>query len=154
MDEASYVIGINIHRDRVCLRKPLLIKFLRDSWWKIVHLVLRLLWEMTSLIWTSVLNNNLEGEQMENIPHASAVGTLMYAQVCIGLDIAYGVGMLGRYQSNPRLYYWKAAKKVMRYLQGTKSYMLTYRRSDDLEVVRYSDLDYAGCLNCWRSTSG
>ena len=42
----------------------------------------------------------------------------------------------------------------MRYLQGTKSYMLTYKRLDDLEVIGYSDSDYAGCLDSRRSTSG
>ncbi|MCI97326.1 gag-protease-integrase-RT-RNaseH polyprotein, partial [Trifolium medium] len=39
-------------------------------------------------------------------------------------DIAYAVGVLGRYQSNPGVDQWKAAKKVMRYLQGTKNFML------------------------------
>ena len=55
--------------------------------------------------------------------------------------------MLGRYQSNPGLDHWKDAKKVLRYLQGTKEYMLTYRRSDHLEVIGYSDSDYAGCVD-------
>ena len=60
--------------------------------------------------------NNLEKEQMKNISYASAVGSLMYAQVCTRPDIAFAVGMLGRYQSNLGLDHWKAAKKVMRYL--------------------------------------
>jgi len=62
---------------------------------------------------------------MENIPYASVVGSLMYAQTCTRLDISFAVGMLGRYQSNPRLDHWKTAKKVLRYLQGTKDHMLT-----------------------------
>ena len=45
--------------------------------------------------------NDLEKESMKNIPYASAVGSLMYAQVCTRPDIAYAVGVLGRYQSNP-----------------------------------------------------
>ena len=35
-------------------------------------------------------------------------------------------------------------KKVIRYLQGTKGLMLTYRRSDTLQIEGYSDSDYAG----------
>ncbi|XP_047166711.1 secreted RxLR effector protein 161-like [Vigna umbellata] len=81
---------------------------------------------------------------MEYIPYASVVGSLMYAQTCTRPDISFAVGMLGRYQSNPGMYHWKAAKKVLRYLQGTKEYILTYRRSDHLEMVSYSDSDYAG----------
>ena len=34
----------------------------------------------------------------------------MYAQVCSRLDIAYIVGLLGRYMSNPGMTHWKAAK--------------------------------------------
>ena len=51
----------------------------------------------------------------------------MYAQVCTCPDIAYIVGMLGRYLSNPGMDHWKKAKRVMRYLQRTKDYMLTFR---------------------------
>jgi hypothetical protein len=84
---------------------------------------------------------------MERIPYASAVGSLMYAQTCTRLDISFAVGMLDRYQSNPRMDHWKATKKVMRYLQGTKDYMLTFKRSNHLKVVGYSDLDFAGCVD-------
>jgi hypothetical protein len=49
---------------------------------------------------------------MKNIPYASAIGSLLYAQVCTRHDIAMAVEMLGRYQSNPGMEHWKAAKKV------------------------------------------
>ncbi|XP_037492741.1 secreted RxLR effector protein 161-like [Jatropha curcas] len=52
----------------------------------------------------------------------------------------------------------KAAKKVLRYLQGTKDHtkdhILTYRKSSHLEVVGYSDSDYAGCVDSRMSTFG
>jgi len=44
---------------------------------------------------------NLKIQEMQKIPYASAVGSLMYAQVCMRLDIAYKVGVLDRYLSNP-----------------------------------------------------
>ncbi|XP_057770721.1 secreted RxLR effector protein 161-like [Salvia miltiorrhiza] len=91
---------------------------------------------------------------MQKIPYASVVGSLMYAQVCTRPDISYIVGMLGRYLSNPGMEHWRAAKKVLRYLQRTKDYMLTYRKSDNLEVVGYSDSDFAGCQDSHKSTSG
>ena len=61
--------------------------------------------------------------------------------------------MLGRYQSNPGLDYWKAAKKVMRYLQGTKNFMLLYRWTNNLIAVGYSDSNLAGCVDSCKSTS-
>ena len=91
---------------------------------------------------------------MKGIPYASTVGSLMYAQVSTRPDIAFAVGILGRYQSNPGMEHWKAAKRVMRYLQGTKDYKLTYKHSDHLEVIGYSDSDFAGCIDSRKSTSG
>jgi len=45
-------------------------------------------------------------------------------------------------------------KKVLHYLQGTKEYMLTYKRTENLEVDGYSDADFAGCVDTKKSTSG
>ena len=42
----------------------------------------------------------------------------------------------------------------MRYLQGTKNYMLMYRWTNNLEVIGYSDSDFAGCVDSRKSTSG
>ena len=91
---------------------------------------------------------------MENISYASTVGSLMYAQVCTRLDIAHITGMLGRYLSNLGLKYWSVVKRVLRYLQRTKQYMLTYRRSDNLEIIGYADSDFAGCIDAMKYTSG
>ncbi|XP_050908537.1 secreted RxLR effector protein 161-like [Lathyrus oleraceus] len=98
--------------------------------------------------------NDFEWEQMKNIPYAFVVGSLMYAQVCTRPDIAFAVGILGRYQSNPCMDDWKAAKKVLRYLKGTKYYMLMYRQMDNLDVIGYSDSNFAGCVDSRKSTSG
>ena len=78
----------------------------------------------------------------------------MHAQVCTCPDIAFAIIVLGRFQSDPGMDYWRAANKVLRYLQRTKDVMLTYRRSDLLEVVGYADADYAGCADDLKSTSG
>ena len=48
-------------------------------------------------------NNDLERTEMQKIPYALAVGSLMYAQVCTRPDIAFVIGVLGRYLSNPGL---------------------------------------------------
>ena len=56
---------------------------------------------------------------MKTVPYSSVMGSLMYAKVCTHLDIAFVVGMLGRYLSDLGQSHWKMAKKVLRYLQGT-----------------------------------
>nr|GEU46814.1 putative zinc finger, CCHC-type [Tanacetum cinerariifolium] len=98
--------------------------------------------------------NKLEQEETRLKPYASVVGSLTYAQVCTRPAIAYNTGMLGRYQFNRGKEHWKATKKVLRYPQGTKNSMLTYQKIDNLEVVGYSDSDFAKCKDSSRSTSG
>ena len=49
------------------------------------------------LEFSQCLKNDLEREHMKNISYASIVGNLMYAQVCTRPDIAFVVGVLGRY---------------------------------------------------------
>jgi hypothetical protein len=91
---------------------------------------------------------------MKSVPYASAVGSLMYVQVCTHPDLFFVTGMLGRYQKNPNISHRNGIKKALRYIQGTKGLMLTYERSDNLEIVGYSDSDLVGCLDTDRSTSG
>jgi hypothetical protein len=91
---------------------------------------------------------------MKLIPYTSAIGSIMYAQVCTQSDLAFVTGLLGRFQSNPRMKRWKTTKKVLRYLQGTMHYMLTYKKIDNLEVIGYSDADFLGCVDSQKSISG
>ena len=90
---------------------------------------------------------------MKAVPYSLIVGSLMYAQVCTHPDIAFVVGVLGRYLSDPGQSHWKVAKKVLRYLQSTKDLMLTYRHTDTLEVVGFSDSNYVGYVDDKKSTS-
>ena len=70
--------------------------------------------------------NDFKEKEMQKNPYSLAIESLMYAQVCTRPDIAYVTGMLGKYLSNLEVDHWKAAKRVMRHLQRTKHYMLTY----------------------------
>jgi hypothetical protein len=45
--------------------------------------------------------NQYEINEMKSVSYVSAVGSLMYAQVCTRPDLAFIIGMLGRYQKNP-----------------------------------------------------
>ena len=40
-------------------------------------------------------------EKMSVIPYASAIGSIMYAMLCIRPDVNLAVSLVGRYQSNP-----------------------------------------------------
>ena len=53
---------------------------------------------------------------MKVVLYSLVVGSLMYAQVCTCPDIAFVVGLLGRYLSDPGQSHWKTTKKVLRNL--------------------------------------
>jgi hypothetical protein len=89
---------------------------------------------------------------MKVVLYASAVRSLQYAQVCTRSDLAFVTGLLDRFQSNPGIEHWKLVKKVLRYLQGTKDLMLTYRKSNSLQIAGYSDFYYV--RDDRKSTSG
>ena len=97
--------------------------------------------------------NELERKKMDNCPYNAAIDILMYAQACTKIDISFAIGMLGRYQIDPSMNHWVGKKKVLRYLSGTRNHMLTYRKIDHLEVISYSNADFAKCLSPRRSTS-
>ncbi|RDX96077.1 hypothetical protein CR513_21308, partial [Mucuna pruriens] len=99
-------------------------------------------------------NNDLERNEMQNIPYASVVRSLIYTQVYTRPDITFVVGVLDKYLSDPRMQHWKAVKHVMCYLRRTKGHMLTYQKPEDLEIIRYSDSNFARCQDSKRSTSG
>jgi len=64
---------------------------------------------------------------MSHIPYESVVGSLMYVMVCTRPDIAHGVGVLIRYMSTLGKEHWTTAKRVFRYLSGTKDYDIFYQ---------------------------
>ncbi|XP_059638613.1 secreted RxLR effector protein 161-like [Cornus florida] len=159
MGESSYVIGIEIFHDRSrgllgLSQKTYIERILERFGMEHCSASVVPIQKGDKFSLMQCPKNELEHKEMQNIPYASIVGSLIYAQVCTHPDIGFAVGMLGRYQSNPGIYYWKAAKKVMRYLQGTKNYMFTFRRTSDLEVIGYSDSDFARFVDSRRSIFG
>ena len=67
-----------------------------------------------------------EQEEMDRVPYASAVGSLMYAMVCTRPDIAHSVGVVSRFLSNPGKEHWAAVKWIFRYLRGTSKICLCF----------------------------
>ena len=67
-----------------------------------------------------------EKEKIAKDSYLSAIGSLMYAMMCTRPDICFVVGMVSKYQSNPGQTYWKAVKRILRYLKGTADYSLCY----------------------------
>jgi hypothetical protein len=124
LGDDSYVLGIEIHRDWTKVILGLSQKSYIDRVLKIYNMYKcsatpAPVVKGDKLGTFQCLKNKYESNQMKSIPYASAVESLMYAQVCTCPDIAFITGLLDRFQTNPRLKHWEPIKKAMRYLQGT-----------------------------------
>lgn len=88
-------------------------------------------------------------------PYANAVGSIMYAMISSRPDLAFGVGLVSRYMSNPRKDHWEAVKWMLRYLVRTQDTGLVFKKgSGEFTVEGYSDSDFGGDLDRRRSTTG
>jgi hypothetical protein len=159
LGETSFVLGIEIHRDRRkevlgLSQKAYLEKVLKKFSMHACNPTPAPIVKDDKYESFQSPRNQYKIDQMKSVSYASAVGSLMYSQVCTRPDLGFVTGMLDRYQKNPGVSYWNGIKKVLRYIQDTKGLMLTYERSDSLEIVGYLDSDFTGCLDTDRSTSG
>ena len=95
---------------------------------------------------------------MKDYPYQSLIGTLMYAMLGTRPDIAFAVGALSKYSSNPGKVHWNEALHVLRYLGGTKDLALVFDGSKGADlsslILGYSDSDWAGDMDTRRSTGG
>ena len=72
--------------------------------------------------------------------YASIVGGLMFAACVTRPDIMCAVGQLSQFLNNPSSRHLLAAKRVLRYLQDTFTYGITYH-PPPLRLQEYSDAD-------------
>ena len=61
-----------------------------------------------------------EREHMNRIFYASTVGSIIYTMTCMRSDVAYSLGIVSRYQSDPDEKHWKIVKVILKYLRNTK----------------------------------
>ena len=89
-----------------------------------------------------------------NEPYREAVGALMHLACATRPDISFAVGMVARFMESPQVVHWTAVKRIIRYVQGTKSHGIRFKSSGNIEFECYSDSDWAGDVEDRKSTSG
>ena len=89
------------------------------------------------------LTNDLSGESVDVTLYRSMIGCLLYLTASRP-DIAFSVGVCSRFQSNPKVSYFNAVKRIIKYVGGTCDYELFYSKESNLSLVGFSDSDWAG----------
>nr|GFA44074.1 hypothetical protein [Tanacetum cinerariifolium] len=68
------------------------------------------------------------GLVLSQLEYSRVIGCLMYGMTCTRPDIAFPVGKLSRYTSNPGTQHWQAIQRVLKYLKKTMDYRLASKK--------------------------
>jgi len=94
-----------------------------------------------------------KGTSVDQTKYRGLIGSLLYLTASRP-DIMFTVCLYAKFQSNPKESHFTAAKRILKYLQGTTIVGLWYPSEVSLDLVGYSDSDFVGCKIDRKSTSG
>ena len=104
-----------------------------------------------------VVNEKFQKEdgsgQADQTNYRSLVGSLLYL-TATRPDIMYAASLLSRFMHNPTRVHYGAAKRVLRYIQGTLDFDIMYKRNVDPKLFGFCDSDWGGSVDDLKSTSG
>nr|GFA04716.1 hypothetical protein [Tanacetum cinerariifolium] len=69
-------------------------------------------------------------------------------------DIVHATCLCARYPAKPTEKHLKEVKRIFHYLRGTINTGLWYLKDSSFELTRFSNADYAGCKDIFKSTFG
>ncbi|GKC74609.1 retrotransposon protein, putative, ty1-copia subclass [Tanacetum coccineum] len=75
-----------------------------------------------------------EVKRIQNVPYASAVGSIMYAVRYTRPDVAFAQNITSHFQQNPGEPHWTAVKSILKYLRNTKDMFLVYGGNPEAEL--------------------
>jgi len=100
------------------------------------------------------LKNDEERSKLDiEIPYRELVGALTYLSVTTRPDISFAVSELGQFNNCYNNSHWTAAKRVLRYLKGTKDLGLIYEPGLK-PLIGFVDSDWGSCTIDRRSHTG
>ena len=123
--------GIFINQAKYC--KELLMKFQMDKC-KAIN---------TPISISCQLDQDHVGKSVDQSKYRRLIGSLLYL-ITSRPDIMFVVCLCARYQSDPKESHYNAAKRIMKYLQGTKDVRLWYPNNVSLNLTGFSDSNFAG----------
>eukprot|EP00253_Pinus_taeda_P027748 PITA_27748 len=98
-------------------------------------------------------DSNCNGVEIDPKLYKSIVGSLMYL-TATRPDIMHAVSLISRFMERPKETHWQAAKRILRYVNGTKGFGILYSSSESFMLTGYTDSDWVGSVDDRKSTSG
>ena len=87
-------------------------------------------------------------DEMQRVPYAEAIGSILWPAMISRPDITFAVGILAQFIQNPAEVYWEALKRVISYLSSTKDLWLTFGGHDANRVCTFCDANWASQTHC------
>ncbi|OAY34729.2 hypothetical protein MANES_12G040959v8 [Manihot esculenta] len=106
----------------------------------------------TPLVMNEKLHKDNGEPKVEGSTFRSLNGSLLYL-TATRLDLMFSASLLSRFIQSPSHKQFGVTKRVLRYLKGIANYGIYYTNVEDAALVGYSNSDYAGCLDDYKSTS-
>jgi hypothetical protein len=141
LGELQYFLGMQVHRDRTNRQ-------LRIHQRGYINTILqRFGMQESSPVSTPLATGTklvkfTEESTVDQKLYQSNVGSQMYAMLCTRPDLAYSISQISQFSSNPSTIHESAAKRVLRYLNGTRNFGITFDGSRGLILEGYSDADW------------
>eukprot|EP00253_Pinus_taeda_P021950 PITA_21950 len=85
--------------------------------------------------------------------YKSIVGSLMYL-TATRPDIMHAMSLISKFMERLKETHWQAAKRILRYVKGTKGFGILYSSSESFMLTSYTDSNWAGSVDDRKSTSG
>eukprot|EP00253_Pinus_taeda_P002650 PITA_02650 len=106
----------------------------------------------TPMVTGCSISANDESVVVHQQTYKSMINSLLYL-TSTRADIMHAVGIVGRFQENPKEAHLQAVKRIFKYLQGTQNFGLWYPRDTYLTLHAYTDVDWARSVDDRKSTS-
>lgn len=85
--------------------------------------------------------------------YCSTIGALQYVTLTRP-EIAFAVNRVSQYLHEPLDIHWQVVKRILRYLKGTISHGLSITPATNLQLIGFSDADWAANVDDRKSISG
>ncbi|KAG8502733.1 hypothetical protein CXB51_000654 [Gossypium anomalum] len=99
------------------------------------------------------LSSEGDFEKVSESNYRSLVGCLL-CLTATRPDIMFSVSLLSRFMHCCNEKHFQVAKRVLRYIKGTKSYGMLFSKVENMKLIGYANSDWVGSIDDMKSTSG
>ena len=146
----KYVLGFQVWQSKgevfICQEKYIedLLKTFHMATCKLVS---------TPMSFNEKLQQEDAAEKEDAKTYWSLVGSLIYL-TNTRPDVVHSVSLISRFMVQPSKLHYVVAKRILRYLRGTKKRGILYKKENDNNLVGFIDSDWVGSLDDRKSTFG